>query len=198
MNDLSAEQQQQANAFIERILANEGNKRLYGIIDAAQDERIYPLLKSQADIYLSLYNNDVSESLKAVGPVLFQFRKDDRLSAWIITQGQYNNWFILFPSLGITMIDMRRHFKRFAMVEAPNGKHMYFRYYDPRVLRAYIPSCDEEERAYIFGNFSSFWAHATDKLYYRLSSDGQTTQWAMDTVLNKPSTTVNRVEEETA
>lgn len=173
MMNITPEEQRQANNFIQQILAShEGNQRLYGIIDAAQDERIYPLLKKKADIYLSLYNNDVNESLKSAGPVLFQFRQNDILSAWLIIHGQFNNWFILFASLGVTMIDMRRHFKRFAMVEAPNGKHMYFRYYDPRVLRNYLPSCNEEERKYIFGRFAVFWAQSQDQRYLRLTIDG--------------------------
>ena len=174
MLSISEPEQQQANHFIDQLLsASHSDKRLYAIIDCAQHETIYTRLKQHADVYLSQYSNDVPDSLKAAGPVLYQLRKDNALSAWIITQGYQNNWFILFPSLGQTMIDLRRHFKRFAMVESPEGKAMYFRYYDPRVMRNYIPSCNEEERRYIFAKLSCFWAQSpTANSYVQLNNDG--------------------------
>lgn len=166
-----------ANSFIDTLLGSDhANKRLYAIVDAAQNELIYTKIKCEADIYLSLYGNDVAESLKAVGPILFQLRKDNDLSSWLIDNGRDHNWFILFASTGTTMVDLRRHFKRFAMVQSPNGNSMYFRYYDPRVLRSYIPSCSEEERAFIYAQHPCFWA-LTDSNgnYQQFNRDGSST-----------------------
>ena len=37
------------------------------------------------------------------------------------------------------------------MVKNEGGKSIYFRYYDPRVLRVYLPTCNEGELDVIFG-----------------------------------------------
>jgi hypothetical protein len=46
---------------------------------------------------------------------------------------------------------MRKHFRRFLTVHDSDGKPLLFRYYDPRVLRVYLPTCTAEELQTIFG-----------------------------------------------
>ena len=52
---------------------------------------------------------------------------------------------------------------------------MLFRYYDPRVLRAYLPTCDESELRAVFGPIRAFWMEARDSgvmLEYRFDGRG--------------------------
>ena len=42
------------------------------------------------------------------------------------------------------------------MVHGPDGKRLYFRYYDPRVLRVYLPTCNTEETKFIFGPLAAY------------------------------------------
>ena len=51
---------------------------------------------------------------------------------------------------------MRNHFRKLLTVYDPNGKPLLFRYYDPRVLRVYLPTCNAEELATIFGPINSY------------------------------------------
>ena len=37
------------------------------------------------------------------------------------------------------------------MVQDPEGKTLLFRYYDPRVMRVYLPTCNSEEIRAVFG-----------------------------------------------
>ena len=159
MLDLTEHDQQYANHFIDTLSATgpEGH-RIYAILDGAQDQAIYRNLQKYGDVCMSMYTDDIAEPLKAVGPLLFQFRKDDKLTAWFIKHGAFNNWFILFPSLGVTMVQLRRHFKRFAVVLSPKGKRMYFRYYDPRVLGGFLKSADNAQLSMIFGDVACIWA----------------------------------------
>jgi len=46
---------------------------------------------------------------------------------------------------------MRQHFRRFITVHDESGKPLLFRYYDPRVLRTFLPTCNAKELAEIFG-----------------------------------------------
>ena len=42
------------------------------------------------------------------------------------------------------------------MVQGPEGENLYFRYYDPRVLRIYLPTCNQEEMATLFGPVTAY------------------------------------------
>jgi len=46
---------------------------------------------------------------------------------------------------------LRKHFRRFLMVQAPSGETLYFRFYDPRVLPIFLGSCDPAELQSVFG-----------------------------------------------
>jgi len=46
---------------------------------------------------------------------------------------------------------VRNHLRRFVMAKLTDGRSVYFRFYDPRVLRAYLPTCTEEEVQSFFG-----------------------------------------------
>src|SRR5262249_6287896 len=52
--------------------------------------------------------------------------------------------------------DLRRHFRRLLLVRDAHGQSLYFRYYDPRVLRVYLPTCTREELKTFFGPVESF------------------------------------------
>jgi hypothetical protein len=42
------------------------------------------------------------------------------------------------------------------MVKDPDGRILYFRYYDPRVMRVYLPSCNATEMKTVFGPALSY------------------------------------------
>ena len=42
------------------------------------------------------------------------------------------------------------------MVGAPGGERVYFRFYDPRVLRVYLPTCSSSELKGVFGPVGRF------------------------------------------
>ena len=51
---------------------------------------------------------------------------------------------------------LRRHLRRFLKVHDEDGREMVFRFYDPRVLRVYLPTCRRDELAQVFGPVSSY------------------------------------------
>ena len=50
------------------------------------------------------------------------------------------------------------------MTHDSEGKKLYFRYYDPRVLREYLPTCNEEELAAFFGPVVSYMMEDKDPM----------------------------------
>ncbi len=147
--------------------------RLYIIVDGAQDERIYPTLAASENLTRSLYRMNVDEALKAAGPWLLQLHKGDWLSSWCINEGLEKNWFVIFASKGKTFPHLLHHFRRFAIVQDEQGKHLYFRYYDPRVLAAYLPTCNDSERLFVFGHIPCFWVKDAESAQFtQFNSDG--------------------------
>jgi hypothetical protein len=59
------------------------------------------------------------------------------------------------------LAEVRKHFRHFLMVKLADGRDAYFRFYDPRVLRAYLPSCNAAEAAQFFGPVRRYLVEAT-------------------------------------
>jgi hypothetical protein len=57
---------------------------------------------------------------------------------------------------------LRRHLREFLVVRDPMGNSLMFRYYDPRVLRVYLPTCNRTELSTIFGPVERFWMESAD------------------------------------
>jgi hypothetical protein len=59
--------------------------------------------------------------------------------------------------------DVRHHLRHFLMVEIEGGKPVYFRFYDPRVLRVYLPTCTDQERQQFFGPLANYLMEGEEK-----------------------------------
>jgi hypothetical protein len=51
---------------------------------------------------------------------------------------------------------LRDHFRAFHTVELPDQRTVLFRYYDPRILRNFLPVCNAAELAAFFGPVQRF------------------------------------------
>jgi hypothetical protein len=134
---------------------------VYAILDAARDERIYPRVLECGLEYCSLYRGDQAEELAEVAPYLVHLQPDAPFTTWLIENGWGESWGI-FVRAAASLAELRRHFRRFLMVYDPDGKPLYFRYYDPRVLRVYLPTCNAEELSTLFGPLSRYLVESDD------------------------------------
>jgi len=69
---------------------------------------------------------------------------------------------------------LRNHLRALTLIYRRDGMPLYFRYYDPRVLRIFLPTCSTEQLKQMFGPVDAFLAEseAGDALgIYRLSGD---------------------------
>jgi hypothetical protein len=147
---------------------------LYAILDAARDTRIYSRLAEGEVEVASLFRGEKAQELAAVAPYLVALYRDDAFTDWLFTYGWGNSWGIIVES-SVGLADLRRHFQSFIMVYDEDGKPIYFRYYDPRVFRVYLPTCNESELATVFGPVSSFYVEGEepDTLMHYALADGK-------------------------
>ncbi len=104
---------------------------------------------------LSLFAGTKDKMLEVVSPYLFSYNNKSEMALWMDEKGWGNSWgvFILCYK---EFDDLYKHFKKFILVKTEDGEEMYFRFYDPRVLRIFLPTCDSEQLKEFFGPVKAF------------------------------------------
>jgi hypothetical protein len=135
--------------------------RAYAIVDAARNEEIHPALLAADCPTLSLYRGDAAVRMAEVAPYLVALERGSRFTRWLLERGWGDSWavFVVSPAAAEPL---RNHFRRFLMVQMPDGRSVYFRFYDPRVLRVYLPTCTPDELKTIFGPVERYVAEGED------------------------------------
>lgn len=127
----------------------------YAILDAARDDVIYPKLAESEIEGVCLFHGSKAEELAEVAPYLVHLRKDDPFTEWVLNSGWGKSWGIFVQSEA-SLNDLQRHFRSFLTVYDEEGKPLYFRFYDPRVLRVYLPTCNAGEIKAVFGPVGTY------------------------------------------
>ena len=159
---------------------------LYAILDAARTPEIYKMLVEARDEarqsweaqnpgaaagpayqapaagileggaqYESLYEGWSKAELTLFAPYLVSLPPQSKLLEKLVEQGWGKSWGI-YLTCSLAFYEVRHHLRHFLMVNMPDGKQVYFRFYDPRVLRVYLPTCTPEEIRQFFGPVSRF------------------------------------------
>jgi hypothetical protein len=134
---------------------------LYGIIDAANGPEILALIRDGGCPFESLFQGESAIAMASVAPYLVQLPPQAPLLETLIAKGWGNNWGIYVTSR-LPLAEVRRHFRHFTMVELPDGRVVYFRFYDPRVFRVFIPTCNPVECRTILDGIEFVYAEGTD------------------------------------
>jgi hypothetical protein len=123
---------------------------LYAILDAARDPDVLSPLRAFGDEFQSLLDPAQAEQLN-FAPLLVKIPFQSRLLDELIRHGWGKNWGIYFTS-SYPFEDVRHHFRRFLTVRTEDGvQQLAFRFYDPRILRVYLPTLTVEEARQFFG-----------------------------------------------
>ena len=129
--------------------------KVYAVLDGASIPDLIEHLQPHTGQYECLYRGELKPDLAAAAPYLVGLEENSDLTEWILQQGWGRHWAI-FAVCPAPMPLVRRHFRAFLLVHSSEGKPLYFRYYDPRVMRTYLPTCNKEELAAIFGPVQAY------------------------------------------
>ncbi len=124
------------------------------ILDAARMEHEMAIAQKLNSEGVSLFRED-PEDLAEVAPYLFNCIEKSQFYNWVLNTGWGKAWGI-FCITTIDFNELRRHFRRFLMVKTEDGLQLYFRFYDPRVLRIFLPTCDAFQLREFFGPITRF------------------------------------------
>jgi len=124
---------------------------MWAIVDAAKDSRIFSLVSQCYLDKCCLFAGELSPELERAAPYLVQFSPRDSTSDRLLELGWGQSWGIFLQSDDSIQV-LRRHLRTFLRVKDQSGRHLLFRYYDPRVMRVYLPTCFAGELKTVFGS----------------------------------------------
>lgn len=133
-----------------------GNRDVWMILDPARQRRIYFDLINSPLQYTCLYSGDIAQELEAVAPHLVQLEFEDKYSRRFMDRSWSDSWGV-FLRAPTRMEQLRRHLRTLLLVNDWRGRRLLFRYYDPRVLRVFLPTCTSDELKTVFGPISHFY-----------------------------------------
>ena len=156
----------------DRLFADE-EAHVYAVLDGASVGELLPKLYELEPEYECLYRGELEPDMAEVAPYLVRLEPETEFADWVVGEGWGRHWGVF----AVTDADLRaaqKHFRSFLTVYDPAGKPLLFRYYDPRVLRIYLPTCNAEELRAVFGPVSCYLLEGEDPatlLRFRLDGE---------------------------
>ena len=131
-------------------------RRLFAVLDACDCPPVQAKTGQLGEAKAPcLFKGMAREQYAEVAPYLVQV--DAPMLAWIGEALKGEPWGVFAAASSQTSLaDLERHFRRFLMVKSPGGKAWSFRFYDPRVLRTYLPTCEKEELRIVYGPLEAY------------------------------------------
>jgi hypothetical protein len=127
---------------------------VWAILDGARDDQIHAALRTSGLDYRCLYSGRLCREMEAAAPYLIELAPRYRFTSRLIDLAWGHSWGVFLriedPS------NLRPHLRTFLRVRDESGRPLLFRYYDPRVLRVYLPTCRPDELRAVFGPVSSY------------------------------------------
>lgn len=139
-----------------RTLWPDGNSptspQVYAVLDGARHPAIARLVRLSELPFTCLYSGPLSPALQAAAPYLVQLAPESGFFKTLVEQGWGQAWglFATAPA-DVTLQALRKHLRTLLRVKDEQGRVLAFRFYDPRVLRVYLPTCEPFETRQFFG-----------------------------------------------
>lgn len=122
---------------------------LYAVLDACDDPDVQAKVRELGpDRALCLYRGVTDPRMLAGAPYLVCL--DVTLLPWVHGTLWSRPWGILVVSKS-DLTTVRHHLRKLLTVKGPDHQALYFRFYDPRVLRTYLPTLSRNDLDEVFG-----------------------------------------------
>jgi hypothetical protein len=123
---------------------------LYAIVDASRGPMtIPPALQAMTHNVACLYRGQALEEYGDDTAWIAEVSPTESVLDWLIDNGFGKRWSIFLRS-SLELADIVRHLRKFTMVQDDEETVHFFRFYDPRTLRQYLPVFTPEQVAAFF------------------------------------------------
>jgi hypothetical protein len=132
-------------------------QQLFAVVDGARDPRIWDMLIDTGLEQVCLLAGSLTPALAAAAPRLVHLSARARLTRLLFESGWSAHWFVLLRTEPyVTLQQLHHHLRTLLRVRDEAGRILLFRFYDPRVLRTYLPTCTKVEASAVFGPIAEF------------------------------------------
>ena len=135
----------------------------YAILDGASVKGLRMKLYETTPPHYCLFRGELTPDVAEVAPYLVGLLPESPFTDWVLSESFGRHWgiFALSPN---SITEMRRHFRSLIRVYDEAGKPMIFRFYDPRVIHSFLPTCNTGELKSFFGKVDVFLAESEESV----------------------------------
>ncbi|MEZ4445329.1 MAG: DUF4123 domain-containing protein [Polyangiaceae bacterium] len=130
--------------------------RLYAVVDAARDPEVLAWVERSGLAYQCLFQGEKAKSLREEAPWLLSFGRDKAALEDLVDKF-HDRAMVAYVVSSEPFFAVRRHLRRIQRVQTEDGRVLYFRYYDPRVARVFLPTLDDKQLRWMFGKVVERW-----------------------------------------
>jgi hypothetical protein len=135
--------------------------RLYCVLDGVMVPDLPNHIYKAQVPHHCLVQGELTPDLVHASPYLAYLSPDSKFAEWVIEESIGKHWGIFVQSHR-SMNEMRRHFRALLQAYDEKGRPMKFRFYDPRVLSRFLPTCNGGELKTLFGDVGAFFSESED------------------------------------
>jgi len=143
--------------LFEGLLTGE-DETLCVVLDGASVPDLLERLHAEASLEVEcLFRGALEPDMKQVAPYLVKLDPDSEFAGWVVGTGWGQHWGTFVTSRQ-EFRALRNHLRALTLVYRRDGTPLYFRYYDPRVMRVFLPTCAPAQLKQMFGPVDAFMA----------------------------------------
>lgn len=145
-------------ANLRSTLLRDERLQLYALVDGAQAFELAFAARLMGHPLYTLFSGDLAPATAPVGPLLVPLGEPSGfLQRWVDGIGQHAG--VLLESAA-DLDSLYAHLRHVFIATDEEGQEYFFRFYDPRVFRVFLPTCREEELREFFGPIDRWIAEA--------------------------------------
>lgn len=130
---------------------------VYAVADGTLLPGLLAKLEEHEPKNTCLFRGELPFDLAEAAPYLVKLEKDNKFSDWLLNKSVEEPCCIYAQTTVIDdFIQLRKHFRSFLRIESAEGKSLLFRYYDPRVMKTYLPTCTPEDNKILFNGIETY------------------------------------------
>jgi hypothetical protein len=145
--------------LFEGLLTDEGEE-LCALLDGASVPGLLERLDADRSLEVEcLFHGKLEPDMAEVAPYLVKLSLESEFTEWLVGTGWGHHWGSFVTSRQ-SFRRLRNHLRALTLIYRRDGTPLYFRYYDPRVLRIFLPTCSAAQLKQMFGPVDAFLAES--------------------------------------
>lgn len=144
--------------------------QVHMLLDGARDPAIATKIRFGKLQYECLFGEPLTPRLRAAAPYLVHLSAGSPQTCSLLEMSRDDPCGIFITaSPRVSTSQLRLHLKKLLWVQDEEGRQLYFRFYDPRVLAVYLPTCTQPEIAQVMGPIESlhYWHNGRLRTFLR-------------------------------